>query len=168
MLHCSTTSVHVQGCVLLHTSVLAVVSCVPTGTLTVGIGRRTMACSSVLTGWTTDCNRCKSQSMIQRSLAAWMGAPSYMYVCMYLIPGSSLLCTHWDSHSKHWKMNDGMFLHSDRLDYSLQIGNIHTYVHKSMLHDIVEAPCYFVDIGRTDHEQIRSRINNNDYRTFLL
>ena len=32
--------------------------------------------------------------------------------------------------------------------------------------DIVEAHCYFVDIGRIDHEQIRSRINNNDCRTF--
>ncbi len=32
--------------------------------------------------------------------------------------------------------------------------------------DVVEAHCYFVDIGRTDHEQIRSRINNNDSRTF--
>ena len=30
----------------------------------------------------------------------------------------------------------------------------------------VEAHCYFVDIGRTDREQIRSRINNNDCRTF--
>ena len=59
-----------------------------------------------------------------------------------------------------------MFLCSDRLDYSLQIGNIHTYVHKSMLHDIVEAHCYFVDIGRTDREQICSRINNNDCRRF--
>ena len=27
--------------------------------------------------------------------------------------------------------------------------------------DVVEAHCYVVDIGRTDHEQIRSRINNN-------
>ena len=32
--------------------------------------------------------------------------------------------------------------------------------------DIVEAHCYFVDIGRIDREQIRSRINNNDCRTF--
>ena len=32
--------------------------------------------------------------------------------------------------------------------------------------DIVEAHCYFVDIGRTDREQIRSRINNNDCRMF--
>ena len=32
--------------------------------------------------------------------------------------------------------------------------------------DIVEAHCYFVDIGRTDCEQIRSRINNNDCRMF--
>ena len=36
----------------------------------------------------------------------------------------------------------------------------------SMTDDIVEAHCYFVDIGRTDREQIRSRINNNDCRTF--
>ena len=34
------------------------------------------------------------------------------------------------------------------------------------VYDIVEAHCYFVDIGRTDHEQICSRINNNDCRTF--
>ncbi len=34
------------------------------------------------------------------------------------------------------------------------------------IHDIVEAHCYFVDIGRTDREQIHSRINNNDCRTF--
>ena len=27
--------------------------------------------------------------------------------------------------------------------------------------DVVEAHCYVVDIGRTDCEQIRSRINNN-------
>ena len=33
-------------------------------------------------------------------------------------------------------------------------------------HDIVEAHCYLVDIGRIDREQIRSRINNNDCRTF--
>ena len=38
----------------------------------------------------------------------------------------------------------------------------HTY----SINDIVEAHCYFVDIGRTDREQIRSRINNNDCRTF--
>ena len=36
----------------------------------------------------------------------------------------------------------------------------------SMRDDIVEAHCYFVDIGRTDREQIRSRINNNDCRPF--
>ena len=33
--------------------------------------------------------------------------------------------------------------------------------------DIVEAHCYFVDIGRIDREQIRSRINNNDCRLHL-
>ena len=38
----------------------------------------------------------------------------------YLCSGSSHLRTHWDSRSKHWKMNDGMLLCSDRLDYSLQ------------------------------------------------
>ena len=32
--------------------------------------------------------------------------------------------------------------------------------------DMVEAHCYFVDIGRTDREQICSRINNNGCRTF--
>ena len=37
---------------------------------------------------------------------------------------------------------------------------------KVLVHDIVEAHCYFVDIGRIDREQIRSRINNNDCRTF--
>ena len=37
---------------------------------------------------------------------------------------------------------------------------------REILFDIVEAHCYFVDIGRTDREQIRSRINNNDCRTF--
>ena len=35
-----------------------------------------------------------------------------------------------------------------------------------LCNDIVEAHCYFVDIGGTDREQIRSRINNNDCRTF--
>ena len=34
------------------------------------------------------------------------------------------------------------------------------------IYDIVEAHYYFVDIGRIDREQIRSRINNNDCRTF--
>ena len=32
--------------------------------------------------------------------------------------------------------------------------------------DVVEAHCYFIGIGRTDREQIRSRITNNDCRTF--
>ena len=36
----------------------------------------------------------------------------------------------------------------------------------NIINDIVEAHCYFVDIGRIDREQIRSRINNNDCRTF--
>ena len=50
---------------------------------------------------------------------------------------------------------------------------LHTHMHMQCLwytntcnNDIVEAHCYFVDIGRTDREQIRSRINNNDCRTF--
>ena len=51
---------------------------------------------------------------------------------------------------------------------------VHTYVllcmHVPILYIcicvIVEAHCYFVDIGRIDREQIRSRINNNDCRTF--
>ena len=43
-----------------------------------------------------------------------------VHVCLYLIPGSSFLSTHWDSHSRHWKMNVGMFLHSDRREYTLQ------------------------------------------------
>ena len=34
------------------------------------------------------------------------------------------------------------------------------------VNDVIEAHCYFVDIGRIDREQIRSRINNNDCRTF--
>ena len=36
------------------------------------------------------------------------------------------------------------------------------------MHDIVEAHCYFVDIGRTDREQIRSRIIVIDSATYLL
>ena len=32
--------------------------------------------------------------------------------------------------------------------------------------DVIEAHWYFVDIGQTDREQIRSRMNNNDCRTF--
>ena len=35
-----------------------------------------------------------------------------------------------------------------------------------LMFDVVEAHCYVVDIGRTDREQIRSRINNNWCRTF--
>ena len=38
----------------------------------------------------------------------------------YLWSGSRILCTHWDSHSERWKMNDGRFLHFDRRDCSLQ------------------------------------------------
>ena len=30
-----------------------------------------------------------------------------------------------------------------------------------MLHDVIEAHCYVVVIGRTDCEQMHSRINNN-------
>ena len=41
--------------------------------------------------------------------------------------------------------------------------NLRIYIYTN---DVVEAHCYFVDIGRTDCEQIRSRINNNDCRTF--
>ena len=33
------------------------------------------------------------------------------------------------------------------------------------MHD-VKAHCYFFNIGQTDREQIHSRINNNDGRTF--
>ena len=32
--------------------------------------------------------------------------------------------------------------------------------------DVLEAHCYFVDTRATDREQIRSRINSNDCRTF--
>ena len=39
----------------------------------------------------------------------------------YLCTGSRILCTHWDSHSKHGKINHDIFLHSDRRDYRLQI-----------------------------------------------
>ena len=46
--------------------------------------------------------------------------------------------------------------------FSKAVTNILTFPNN----DIVEAHCYFVDIGRTDREQIRSRINNNDCRTF--
>ena len=41
----------------------------------------------------------------------------------------------------------------------------HAYV-DIIANDVVEAHCYVVDIGRTDREQIRSRINNNWCRTF--
>ena len=46
----------------------------------------------------------------------------HVHIRTYHCPGSRLLSTHWDSHSRHWKMNVGTFLHSDRRDYSLQIG----------------------------------------------
>ena len=39
-------------------------------------------------------------------------------------------------------------------------------INYNIFNDIIEAHCYFVDIGRIDREQIRSRINNNDCRTF--
>ena len=45
----------------------------------------------------------------------------------------------------------------------LEKPNISTAIH---VFDVVEAHCYFVDIGQTDCEQIHSRINNNDCRTF--
>ena len=46
------------------------------------------------------------------------------------------------------------------------VQHIYTYINMNKcMHDIVEAHCYFVDIGRIDREQIRSRINNNDCRT---
>ena len=44
----------------------------------------------------------------------------------------------------------------------------YTYTHQLKcinVNDVVEAHCYFVDIGRTDCGQIRSRIHNNDCRT---
>ena len=47
-----------------------------------------------------------------------------------------------------------------------EVIDILTHASEEESHDIVEAHCYFVDIGRTDREQIRSRINNNDCRTF--
>ena len=43
---------------------------------------------------------------------------------------------------------------------------MHLVQYNIVLYDIVEAHCYFVDMGRIDREQIRSRINNNDCRTF--
>ena len=39
-------------------------------------------------------------------------------------------------------------------------------LHSSSRPDVVEAHCYIVNIGRTDGEQIRSRINNNWCRMF--
>ena len=33
-------------------------------------------------------------------------------------------------------------------------------------HTILDVSVSYIDIGRTDREQIRSRINNNDCRTF--
>ena len=58
------------------------------------------------------------------------------------------------------------WLKKDRALQTIQHGWKYDAVEDSNLGDIVEAHCYFVDIGRIDREQIRSRINNNDCRTF--
>ena len=47
-------------------------------------------------------------------------------------------------------------LHSAIIAWYFQTG-----LSQILLADVVEAHCYVVDIGQTDREQIRSRINNN-------
>ena len=59
--HSSVSAIHhgsmlLVVCAAMYTSVLAVISCVPTGTVTVNVGRWMIAGSSILTGWTTVCN----------------------------------------------------------------------------------------------------------------
>ena len=75
-----------------------------------------MACSSIQTGRTACC-RCELHCMIHGSIAAYV----LLVVCKYLCSDSRILSTHWDSGSKQGKMNYGMFLHSDRQDYRLQM-----------------------------------------------
>ena len=129
-----------------RTSVLAVWSCVFLGTVTVRIRRVTTTCSPILTGWCTGHCKYACRNMDEklriglRSLQndVIQSVCTYTYkihglikdacmllmvcvYCKYLHSGSRNLRIHWDSHSKHWKMNDGMFLHFDRLGYSLQI-----------------------------------------------
>ena len=55
---------------------------------------------------------------------------------------------------------------SEAVEWILRRRGVRAVIHYMDDFDIVEAHCYFVDIGRTDREQIRSRINNNDCRTF--
>ena len=43
----------------------------------------------------------------------------------------------------------------------LILGSMKSLCVQHRLEGVVEAHCYVVDIGRTDREQIRSRINNN-------
>ena len=91
-----------------------------------------MTCSSILAGGTTGCKLMQITVYDSRIISSLLSGCFWLHVSMYLIPGSSLLCTHWDSHSKHWKMNVGMFLRSDRLDYSLQYKtDVYTVVIKS-------------------------------------
>ena len=73
--------------------------------------------SSVLTGWTTYVH-----TYVHVPWTNCFYAVCVQCVCSnaYLCSGSRIPCTHWDSHSEHWKMNDGRFLHSDRRDCSLQ------------------------------------------------
>ena len=46
------------------------------------------------------------------------------------------------------------------------IQQAHLPMNNIWTNDVVEAHCYVVDIGQTDHEQIHSRITNNWCRTF--
>ena len=61
-------------------------------------------------------------------------------------------------HQVWWKSQCGPHQHCECMRYK----------QNTQICDVVEAHCYVVDIGRTDHEQIRSRINNNWCRTFQL
>ena len=53
----------------------------------------------------------------------------------YLCSGSRILCTHWDSRRKHRKRSHGKFLHSDRMDYTLQL-----YMNNHTLHESYHGP----------------------------
>ena len=123
---------HTVHTYMIATSVLAVVSRVPTGTATVSIGRWMLVCSSILTGCSTVC---KYETYVH----------SYVHKCMLHGPTTSMLhgcmcrkhtsvlavaripCTHWDSDSKYRKINHSMFPHSGRWDYRLQSMPITVY-----------------------------------------
>ena len=59
-----------------------------------------------------------------------------------------------------------VYILSGKVWWAIMFANVLIFAFGEFYSDIVEAHCYFVDIGRTDREQIRSRINNNDCRTF--